>query len=313
MNTSSGTICAYCAEAVLDGSQRPEHPLQALQAALGSSLQVFTVCDPCNDWADREVDQPFLNDLFVLEMRSAVRIRDHRRGTRGRVPPSPLLRGHTAEGEFFFIDDAGVLRQGKPHVRDLGDGRYQISAGTEVEARRALEEFTRRAQRDGHTVSVVDTGSRRFRFEVTNKVSVHKHAWIKAAAKVALGVASRVYPEDWRLGTDAAKLREWLHGQDSANLTNDAPMLMPSRERPRLVELLTNHDEHLVFFNRGNTAVDLCVSLFGGRASYRLPVDTTPGARAPEEAWLLDPRRPRAAGETTWTALLDEAVTRSAA
>ena len=78
------TICAYCVESALDGQQRSY-------------------------------------DLFVLEMRASARIRDPRRGTRGRVPRSPLLRGHTDEGEYFYVDETGELRHGKPTVNDLGD------------------------------------------------------------------------------------------------------------------------------------------------------------------------------------------------
>lgn len=75
----------------LTGTQRPEHPIQA---AIGSSWQVFTVCDPCQEWANVNVDQPFLDDDFILELRSRHDIRDQRHGA-GRRVASPLSRGHT--------------------------------------------------------------------------------------------------------------------------------------------------------------------------------------------------------------------------
>jgi HNH endonuclease len=70
-------LCVYCLQAELTGEEKPEHPIPA---SLGSSLTVTTVCDPCNEWAGREIDKPFMEDPLLTERRSMVDQRDPRRG-----------------------------------------------------------------------------------------------------------------------------------------------------------------------------------------------------------------------------------------
>jgi HNH endonuclease len=102
-------LCAYCAETALTGSERPEHPIPA---ALGASLIVKTVCDSCNTWAGKDIDQPFLSDDWVREHRSQSGLIDPRRGSKGRPVSSKLLQGYTDEGDFISID-----RDGNPKLR----------------------------------------------------------------------------------------------------------------------------------------------------------------------------------------------------
>jgi HNH endonuclease len=87
-----GKICAYCGRPVLTGDEKPEH---AIPAALGSSLTVYTVCDPCNERVGKEVDQPFLEDEWVRVHRSESGVIDPRRGRKDRPVRSPLLEGYT--------------------------------------------------------------------------------------------------------------------------------------------------------------------------------------------------------------------------
>jgi hypothetical protein len=291
----NGRICAYCGEPRLDGYQRAEHPIPA---ALGSSLKVYTVCNGCNGRANVEIDKPFLSDPLLLSAWSLAGVRDPRRGQRSRVPRSPLV----------YLDEQGVPRQ-TPRVVDLGEGRYQVRASTEEEAQELLEEFTRRRLRDGFKVNFESREHRSGRPEIRSTVSTHVHTWTKAASKAALAIGSYVDPEEWRTGSDASRLREWMRAEDQSRADNVAPGMLPRHAPDRLKGLLSSTAEHLVFFHRRDDQVLLNVALFGGQCCYSIPVGSAEDS-VPEHAWLLDSRRPRTSGETTWSQLLNETVRR---
>jgi len=299
----STEICAYCTATVLTGGEKPEH---VIPASLGSSLTVQTVCDPCNEWAGREIDQPFLADSLLQAHRSLVGQRDPRRGRKGRRVPSPLLQGHTADGDFFTVDPETYKPVRRSRIVDLGDDRQQIRASTPEEAQRLLERARKRAAAEGKEIKIGKEERGEFQPVLTVDFSMRTDVWRREAAKIALAVGSHVYPPSWRLSADAHRLREWMHNRDSSTDDGQAPPLVPTHVEAG--SWIAEGDEHLVFFMRFRDGVYVCVCLFG-TSCLAVPVDTS-GLPVPQQAWRLDWRKPSKSGLTTWDDLVMDTVVR---
>lgn len=295
-------LCAYCLTTVLIGNEKPEHPIPA---SLGASLTVPTVCDLCNKWAGREIDQPFLADQLLQAQRSLVDQRDPRRGRTRRIG-SPLLRGHSVDGDFFTFDYETKRPVMGSRIVDLGNGRQQIRAGSVAEAERLMERVRKRAAAEGKEVKIEEEERGEARPTINARVMMRTDVWRREAAKIALAVGSFVYPPTWRLSEDAHRLREWMHNRDSSTEDGQAPPLVPTHVEPG--SWITEGDEHLIFFMHLKDGVYACVCLFGS-SYFAVPVDTT-GMAVPQQAWRLDWRRPSKDGSTTWDGLLIDAVKR---
>jgi len=297
-------LCAYCLTAVLTGDEKPEHPIPA---SLGASLTVRTVCDACNEWAGREIDQPFLADSLLQASRSLAGQRDPRRGKKARPIASPLLQGYTADGDFFTIDPYTNKPVRRSRIVDLGDGRQQIRAGSPEEAERLLERARKRAAAEGKEIKIENEERGEIQPEITVDFSMRTDVWRREAAKIALAVGSRVYPPAWRSSEDAHRLREWMHNRYSSTEDGQAPPLVPDHIEPG--SQLAEGDEHLLYFTSpGDGTTYLHVVLFGS-SHFTVPVDTT-GTAVPQRAWRLDWHKPSKDGSTTWEDLLRQAVMR---
>jgi HNH endonuclease len=292
-------ICAYCGQPALSGDEKPEH---AIPAALGASLIVDTVCDPCNGWAGKEVDQPFLEDDWVRLHRSQSGVVDPRRGRKSRPISSPMMQGLTEEGDFVSLDANGTPKM-RSRIVDLGDQKFQIRAGSMEEMERLKRRIERKTGKE-----ITDETIRHFSSNprINWRMSVGTLAWLRQAAKIALAVSSKVYPEQWRTGADAARLREWLNGKDALVPAGQAIGLVPRQVTGTPVERFVSGADHLIFFQRAKGMTGLTIVLLGSVFAW-LPVDTT-DAPTPRIAWKLDPARPKASGETTFDLLLAQAA-----
>lgn len=291
-------LCAYCLQAELTGKEKPEHPIPA---SLGSSLTVTTVCDPCNEWAGREIDKPLMEDPLLTERRSMVDQRDPRRGKKARRAVSQILKGETADGDRITWDHDRKRPVMGSRIIEGDDGHTYIRAGSEEEAERLLEIVRKRAAREGKEAKVESIERGKFKPEIKALISMRPEVWRRAAAKIALAVGSEVYPADWRTSADAERLREWMNGRDETTDDGSAPPLIPAVEGDDHPFALG--DEHLLFFMKCNDeATYLGVVLFG-TMTFGVPVDTT-GAAVPTQAWRLDWSKPRASGATTFDDLV---------
>jgi hypothetical protein len=296
-------LCAYCVTSVLTGKEKPEH---VIPASLGASLSVPTVCNACNEWAGREIDQPFIADQLLQAHRSLAGQLDPRRGRKARRTPSPLLRGHTADGDFIMFDPEAGRPVKRARIVELGEDRHQIRAGSQADANRLIERMRKRAASEGKEIRIEQEEQSEFQPTINVNMTVRTDVWRREAAKIALAIGSFVYPPTWRLSEDAQRLREWMHNRDSSTDSGEAPPLVPTHIPHG--SWLAENDEHLLFFMYLEDGVYVCVCLFGS-SYFAVPVDTSEMI-VPPQAWRLDWHKPSKDGSTTWDALLTDAVKR---
>jgi hypothetical protein len=270
-------VCAYCGVTPLKGKERLEHPIPA---ALGSRLALRIACDDCNAWVGREVDQPFLADGLLRETRSLLDQRDFRRVAKAKRVTSQMLQGFTADGDYISFDHETQRPVMKSRIVDLGDGRFQIRAGSRNEAERLFERIKARAAREGKTAEPEVVEEREDQPAITGTIEVRLDVWRRAGAKIALALAAEAYPASWRQGEDAAHLRDWMRDSDS-----EAPPLLP-RDPPGDLNLAP-HDEHVAFFQRFGDGVTYLIAILLGQQMIALPVDRT-GLDVPSLAWSMD-------------------------
>lgn len=300
-----GHICAYCGQPVLTGNDKPEHPLPA---AIGSSLVVFTVCDPCNDWTNNEIDQPWLGDDWTMIFRATHDIRDHRRA-QSRRPLHPMRLGFTDEGVRVSADENWKPTLGSKIV-EHGD-KVRIVAGSEEEAERLLERVRKRTEAEGKSLKMVNWEKGESRPTVRVNLKVNIVAWRRMAAKVALGVGSSIYPEDWRLSGDAETLRTWMRDPEAPDPGGEEGRfgILPERIEDRDgIALLVDPPEHLLLVVGSEKRACLLMILFG-ELLMSMPLNTN-GERPPDVAWLLDPNAPKRDGRTSLDELTSRYVTR---
>jgi hypothetical protein len=298
-------VCAYCAEEKLKDNDPPEH---VVPRAIGGSFVVRTVCHDCNSWASREIDQPFLQDPFVMALRSHHDVRDPQSRRRARVR-NPMFKGHTAAGSYAWMDE-----DGQPHVqgrivRDESGERYQVHASTDAEAERLISRLEREAAAEGKQLERREVRRSKEQVTIKAELSISLEVWPRLGAKIALATGSHVFPPAWRLSPEATDLRRVLHGE-SSELLGDKPYALPQPIDEPLT-FLVEPPEHLVCFQSDSGGqVLLFVVLFGQKA-FAMPVASSDES-LPEVAWRLDPRRPNSDGETTFYELLEPYIRRMA-
>lgn len=292
--------CAYCGQSALTGDESPEHPIPH---ALGSSLEVFTVCAACNGWANIHVDQPFLRDDWTRLHRAEHDVRDPRRPH--EPVPHPFRHGFTEDGVYVTVDETWT-----PHLRGRiieepgAPDRVRVIAGSVEEAERLKTLVIERATAKGMTCEIGEYEHRSGRPTIRIQFVLKLDVWLRAAAKMALGIASSVYPPEWRTSADAEHLRHLMRSDDPRD-RDGQPItgLYPERLRDDLLSQLAVPPEHVVWFVRGYDGHTRILIMLFGELMLPMIVDTE-CRLVPEVAWRLDPRRPRAGGATTWDGLV---------
>jgi hypothetical protein len=220
--------------------------------------------------------------------------------------PSPLLRGHTADGDYITVDPETGKPLRRSRIVDLGEDRQEIRASSIEEAERLLDRARKRAAKEGKEIKIEGEERGEFQPQITVNFSMRTDVWRRGAAKIGLAVGSLVYPPSWRSSEDAHRLREWMHDRDPSTEDGNAPPLVPTHVEAG--SWLPETDEHLIFFMRLRDDVYACVCLFGS-SYFAVPVDTT-GLAVPQQAWRLDWHKPTKDGATTLEDLMMQAVKR---
>jgi len=216
---SDERVCAYCGESTLTGVEDPEH---AVPAAVGGRFTTATVCVPCNRWAGREIDQPWLDDPFVLDCRFEHEIADRRGRT---VDASPLLTGKTEDGRWVTMgrDGAPVLRNAPVEV-DEAAGILRITAADPAALKAQTDKQVRKLQAAGRTVTPIETGKVSDRPQISGGGQVEPGRWHRMGAKVALALLAEQQPAAWRRSESADRLRAAMRARPSVSEARFAPL-----------------------------------------------------------------------------------------
>lgn len=202
--SDDSTVCAYCGEPGLAGNEEPEH---AIPAAINGRFATRAVCGPCNRWAGQEIDQPWLHDPFVLDVRFHARIPD-RRGK--LLQRSPLLAGVTEDGRRIELGSDGTPELRNSVVRrDPESGEVQVLAPDQATLDKLLERERKKAEAEAEgrswTAGAQSAMSDRPQLSATGIVWPGR--WERMAAKASLALLAEVQPAAWRRSPSAVLLR----------------------------------------------------------------------------------------------------------
>lgn len=219
MRVSDDTrVCAYCGKATLAGTEEPEH---AIPAAINGRFTTRSVCVPCNRWAGQEIDQPWLNDPFVLDVRFEARIPD-RRGK--LLQRSPLLAGVTEDGRRIELGPDGIPELRNSVVRrDPETGEVHIVAPDQETLDKLVDRERKKAEADGKTFTAGAQGAMSERPQVSGTAMVSPGRWERMAAKAALALLAEARPAGWRRSLSAELLRTRM--RDAKRAVSEVPLV----------------------------------------------------------------------------------------
>ncbi len=263
--------CFYCGEPHRAADDPPEH---IVADALGGTLLTRRVARACNQRAGGEIDYLLQGDWLVAhEMR--------RLGLNGRRP--------VMEAEVQGLSGArvGLDLNFKPKPRsalDIGDNEATIVASSEEELARLTERLEQRLADEGRSIAGPST-----RREVTVEwvnvpVSIDGVMWLRAAAKMVLGVMSLSQPDGWLDTVSARQLIGWLWYETPVHEDGEPAFVFPRSPEEHEAELYQAPAHIALQMNIRDGRVAVSFGLFG-KHIVGLPVEVlTPVSDA---CWIM--------------------------
>lgn len=261
----------------MTGNEDPEH---ALPAAINARFTTYAVCDACNSWAGKHIDQPWLSDPFVLGLRFWHQIPDRD----GNKPShDPMLVGMTDDGRRV-----GLRADGRPEllnspIREGKEaGEFHISAPDQETLGRMIDRVLRKV---GKTRDEVELGEAQVTTErpwINAKAEIYPGSWERIAAKATLALLAGEMPESWRESESAERLRERM--RDLTRKAADVALLSPEPFQG----FAPKPCSAVVVTDTGGAPASH-VSLLG---QFRLAFPLGEDVRGVDRAWVSDPSQP---------------------
>lgn len=272
---SVDALCAYCGREELTGAEDPEH---AVPAAVAGRFTTTAVSVPCNRAAGRDIDQPWLDDPFVLGCRFQHAIPDRR----GRiVDTSPFLTGRTEDGRWVTMgrDGVPVLRNTPVTVDEAAD-TLTISAADKDALAEQIDKQRRKLERAGRSLGAVRAGRFSDQPAIAGGGQTEPGRWHRMGAKVALALLAEQQPAEWRRGDSAQRLRSAMRERPSAQQVRFAPLdaVAAFAPSPTTAVILTHRPNPMVLVS--------LMGIFGVAFALDDDFDRT------DWAWVSDPLDP---------------------
>jgi hypothetical protein len=294
--------CWFCGKEHLAVGDPPEH---VVQAALGGTLTTDRVAEECNTELGKSIDEPFLDDFFIALERVFFDIRDPRR-RQDRPPPNPRHEAELADGTPIKVEMRGGPWQPMIEPRLLQDDEkvFRITAPSVEIAEEMMQKKLERLQRDGIDVSStsIERVENREAVEAKVNVSIDGTIRVRAVAKMALAVLSKVLPDEWLDSPDAERLLGWLRADKPRTVSGDGVAMAAPTRILDLMAHMCAPPEHLIFFQpSGHDTVNLLIVLFGREVlGQRIQLHGVPTPA--KIGWAIDPK-PHTLEETNFEQL----------
>jgi hypothetical protein len=234
----------------------------------------------------REVDQPWLDDPHVRDSRMLHEVPDRR----GAAVRPRGVKVELADGRQVVVRDRAGVAEIQPIPQTTIDEQRGtvLIHGTAEDLAKAVTRF----ERDHPEVQWLPSQpGEQYPRSIAVPQEYDVETWPRFAAKVALGVMSRLVDDDWLDSATANALQDilWSGAKQAAALDDRGwawsavPLGIDVTKPPGN---MLRDAEHLLLFEELNGTAALCMILFGDWL-YRVPL---PKSELPSEppAWLFD-------------------------
>jgi hypothetical protein len=268
--------CFYCGEPHRSGDDPREH---IVADALGGTLTTRRVAQICNQRAGGEIDYRLQSDWFITQEM-------HLLGLDGRKPVVEA----SVQGAPGATVGLGPDFKPKPRsALNVGDTEATIIASNEQEVARLTERLEKRLAAEGRSVAGPST-RREVPVEWVNvPVSIDGVMWLRAAAKMTLGVMSLSQPDDWLDTPSARQLIGWLWDETPVDENGQLASLFPRSPDEREAELFPAPAHTVLQMTMRNGRVGVSFDLFG-KHIVSLPVEVLEPVS--DTCWIMAADKP---------------------
>lgn len=256
-------LCPYCGAIKPDAERSEEH---VILAALGGGVTTDLVCHDCNQRVNKEVDAPFLDQLWILEARHRHQIPDRY----GKVPGPPVVPAKLADGSkvLAVLERTGWRAKLIPteEWQDAQTMTFGVDADDEQSVTKKIERLDKKHGAGAtRLVGRVERDIPNPEITISAKQSIS--AWPRMGAKIALAVARMKLPDAYLSSDSAAWLRKLLWG-DLATIApsgTGVSMHVAGEYVSDPVNRITNPppEHQIMLFRTGDGTAGVAFTLFG--------------------------------------------------